>query len=71
MENENKQRLCNMLCRLYRATRAGGELVDLAFDEQAETVTALFDNGAKRVISVIGDSGAALIADVVNHLKIV
>lgn len=68
--DENKQKLCNMLCRLFRATRAGSDVVDISYDEKAELVTVLFDSGGKRIINVAMDSGIALIKDVVNHIDI-
>lgn len=65
---ENKQKLCNDLCRLLRKTRNASDIVKIDFDDKTELVTVLFDSGGTRVINVAMDSGTAMIRDIMNHL---
>lgn len=65
---ENKQGLCNDLCRLLRKTDNASDIVKISYDPLEETATVLFDSGGTRVINVAMDSGTAMIRDIVNHL---
>lgn len=67
---ENKQKLCNMLCRLLRETRVCSDIVSIKFDEATEIVTVLFDSGGTRRINVAMDAGHAMIRDIMNHLEV-
>ena len=40
----------------------------LEYNDDSETVLAKFKNGGLRVIGVEGDSGYAMIKDIVNHI---
>lgn len=44
------------------------DLDRLEYNDDSETVLVKFKNGGLRVIGVEGDSGYAMIKDVVNHI---
>lgn len=67
---ENKREICNSLCATLRKTRDQRDLVSLTFDEALETVTAEYADGEKKEINVWGDSGVALIRDVIEQLVV-
>ena len=67
---ENKQEICNSLCATLQKTRDQKNLESLTFDEALETVTAKYANGDEKEISVWGDSGIALIKDVIEELVV-
>ncbi len=64
---ECKKLIIQKLKSLLICTRAGSDIKDLMLDDREEYVTLVFDGGSKR-ISVMGDSGIALIRDVIKHL---
>lgn len=68
--NENKQEICTSLCTTLQKTRDQRDLLSLTFDENLETVTAEYADGEKKEISVWGDSGIALIKDVIEELVV-
>lgn len=65
---EDKQAICNALAIALRLTRMFEDLDYLAYNDDSETVIAKFKNGGLRVIGVEGDSGYAMIKDIVNHI---
>ena len=65
---EDKQAICNALRRTLRLTRMFDDLDYLEYNDDSETVLAKFKNGGLRVIGVEGDSGYAMIKDIVNHI---
>ena len=67
---ENKQEICNSLCTTLRKTRDQRDLVSLTFDENLEIVIAEYTDGDKKEISVWGDSGVALIKDIIEELVV-
>ena len=67
---ENKQEICDSLCATLQKTRDQRDLLSLTFDEALETVTAEYADGEKKEISVWGDSGIALIKDVIEELVV-
>ena len=67
---ENKQEICNSLCATLQKTRDQRDLISLTFYERLETVTAKYANGDEKEISVWGDSGIALIKDVIEELVV-
>ena len=64
---ENKHIICELLLATLQQTRAGSDIEDLVYDEKG-TVTGIFSSGGKRVILVEGDSGIAMIKDVIRGL---
>ena len=67
---ENKQEICDSLCATLRKTRDQKNLESLTFDENLEIVTAKYTDGEKKEISVWGDSGVALIKDIIEELVV-
>ena len=67
---ENKQEICNSLCATLQKTRDQRDLVSLTFDENLEIVTAKYADGDEKEISVWGDSGVALIKDIIEELVV-
>lgn len=65
---EDKQAICNALATALRTTRMFEDLDYLGYNDDSETVLAKFKNGGLRVIGVEGDSGYAMIKDIVNHI---
>lgn len=68
MHEENKQMICDMLCRALHYTRGAADVTDIQYDADAETATVIFESGGKRVVNVACDSGTALIRDIMNNL---
>lgn len=68
MYEENKELICDLLCVTLKYTRNLFDLEALKYDVANETVTATFRNGGTRVINVAGDSGTAMIRDIMNGL---
>lgn len=67
---ENKQEICNSLCATLQKTRDQRDLLSLTFDEALEIVIAEYTDGDKKEINVWGDSGVALIKDVIEQLVV-
>lgn len=67
---ENKQEICDSLCVTLQKTRDQKNLESLTFDENLEIVIAKYADGEKKEISVWGDSGIALIKDVIEELVV-
>lgn len=65
--DEDKALIVQKLENLLQWTRAGSGIKNLMLDEEEEYVTIVFEGGTKRV-SVTGDSGIAMIRDVIRHL---
>lgn len=64
---EDKETICALLCKTLQQTRGAADLISLTYDGESETVTAVFEGGARK-INVAMDSGIAMIRDIVNHL---
>ena len=67
MKHEDKQKICNLLLPALQATRGLHDLLSLEYDHKTEFVTAVFENGSKR-INVNMDSGTAMISDIMRAL---
>lgn len=65
---ENKQEICDSLCATLQKTRDQRDLLSLTFDEALEIVIAEYTDGEKKEIGVWGDSGVALIKDIIEEL---
>jgi hypothetical protein len=68
IQHEDKQKICELLLKTCQATDNAHDLVALTYDAEAESVTALFESGGKRVINVAMDSGTAMIRDIMGNL---
>lgn len=64
---ENKDMIVGYLKPLLQCTRAGSNIKDLVLNDREEYVTIVFEGGTKEV-PVMGDSGIALIQDVIKCL---
>ncbi len=64
---EDKKQIVEGLKHLLRETRAGSGIVDMVLDDDETMVTVLYEGGSKR-INVDGDSGIALIKDVIKRI---
>lgn len=65
---EDKNVICIALGMALRTTRMFEDLDHLEYNDDSETVLAKFKNGGLRVIGVEGDSGYAMIQDIVKHI---
>ena len=65
---ENKQEILDKLLPALQATRIFRDLASLDYDPQTEMVTAVYDGGATLRVNVSGDSGFAMIKDVLRLL---
>ncbi len=69
--DENKQLICELLTKTLQATRNGHDVVDIRHEKDKrgqETATVVFDNGYKKKINVTGDSGTAMIYDIITKI---
>ena len=65
---EEKQRILDLLLPALRETKDLKELEALEYNPGEETVTAAFMGGSEEKINIAGDSGIAMIYDVVMKL---
>ena len=65
---ENKKDIVRRLKMLLTATRAGSDIADLELNDQQDTVTVTFIHGGSRRVNIAGDSGLAIIRDVIKML---
>lgn len=69
--NEDKQTICDHLCKALRATNYGKDIVILtyaALSETEERVIVTYKSGYSKEINVSWDSGYALIKDVLKNV---
>lgn len=65
---ENKQEILDKLLPALQATRLFRDLVSLEYEPEQKMVTAVYDGGATLRVNVSGDSGFAMIKDVLRLL---
>ena len=65
---EDKQKICNLLLPVLRATRAFYDVLSLEYVESSGLVYARFASGSYKVANVDGDSGAAMISDILKQI---
>lgn len=65
---EDKQDIVRRLKILLVATRAGSDISDLILNDNQDQVAIKFKNGGVRLVDIAGDSGIAIIKDVVKRL---
>nr|DAT27079.1 MAG TPA: hypothetical protein [Bacteriophage sp.] len=63
---EDKQKICDLLLPLLKATRAFSDLDDLEYIQDQDCVLLAFANGYVRKVNVAMDSGIAMIRDVIQ-----
>ena len=69
--NEDKQTICDHLCKALRATSYGRDIVVLtyaALSETEERVIATYKSCYSREINVSCDSGYAMIRDIMKNV---
>ena len=68
---EDKQKICDLLCEVLKATRDQEDLISLVYEKDEagnETVTSIYNKGGSRVVNVTIDSGIAMIRDIMKSL---
>ena len=65
---ENKQAICDSLLTTLKLTRRYENLVYIDYDEDTETVTVIYSAIARTFVDVEGDSGIAMIRDILNQI---
>lgn len=65
---ENKESIVVRLKLLLDATRAGSGIEELILNEKQDKITILFETGSTREVNIAGDSGIAIIQDVIRRL---
>lgn len=65
---ENKQEICNSLCATLQKTRDQRDLIALDYDDANGIVLASYEDGSEIVVNVRGDSGVAMIADIIREI---
>lgn len=69
--NEDKQTICDHLCKALRATSYGKDIVVLTYASLSETeerVIVTYKSGYRREINVSLDSGYAMIRDIMKNV---
>lgn len=64
----NKQEICNKLCGLLNSTFVGQGIRAIGYDPDREEVKILHLGGHIQRINIAGDSGIAMINDVLTHI---
>ncbi len=64
---EDKQKICDLLCKALQATRDQEDLQELLFHPDSEMVSIVYENGGTSV-NVAMDSGIAMIRDILRAL---
>lgn len=70
IQHEDKQNICDLLCKTLQATRNHHDLVALKYeilDNNYELVTIQWENGFQKV-NVSMDSGTAMIRDIMRAI---
>lgn len=65
---ENKEEIVVRLKLLLRATSAGRNIEDLILSEDHNEITIQFVEGGTRKVNIAGDSGYAIIKDVMDKI---
>ena len=65
---ENKEEIILRLKLLLQVTRAGSGIEELLLNETQSRVTIVYQGGYKREVDIAGDSGYAIIQDVMKML---
>lgn len=65
---EDKNKICRLLLSALQETRGLYDLTALEYIPESETVTAVFSHKYYKEVNVEGDSGIAMIKDIVKRL---
>lgn len=66
---EDMQLICNKLLEVFHLTRSLYDIYDLEYDPVTEKVRAYYESGGWKVANVAGDSGIALIKDIIRQIS--
>lgn len=66
--HEDKQMICDLLCRTLQQTRNQEDLVSLTYNDTKETVVVEYQGGGGFEVNVAIDSGIAMIKDILDNL---
>ena len=65
---EDKQLICDRLLEVLKITRGLDDLIYLKYLPDTETVNAHFLHGSVKTVNVWGDSGTAMIRDIIKAI---
>lgn len=65
---EDRQLICMRLTEVLQLTRALWDLEELVYDDKKGAVRAYFANGGGKTANVAGDSGVAMIKDILKQI---
>lgn len=69
---ENKQEICNELCKVLQMTTYSADIVKLIYCHQGleypESVIVQYKNGYSKEINVHMDSGCAMVKDIMEYV---
>lgn len=65
---EDLQKVCDLLTEALKKTRNLRKLKKLYYDKSTETVIATFECGGTKIANVAGDSGTAMISDIIRQV---
>lgn len=65
---EDRQLICDRLLGALRLTQRLQKLVELRYRQDRQEVVAGFETGHTRTVNVAGDSGAAMVEDIISKL---
>ena len=66
---ENKQAICDNLCRTLQMTRSGADIDELIYDVRDEAVFIMYRTGLVVKVRVACDSGLAMIKDIMENVR--
>ena len=68
---EDKQEICNALCKVLKMTLNQADMENLTYTKQRdlEYVTARYTSGAEIIITVTWNSGIVMIRDILKRLS--
>lgn len=67
MIREDKQAICDALCKALQLTRSGSDISEIRYNAEGEYVTVYYTTGHIN-INVAFDSGMAMIRDILKGL---
>ena len=67
MKKEDKQAICDALCKALQLTRSGSSIFEIRYNAEGEYVTVYYTSGHIN-INVAFDSGMAMIRDILRGL---
>lgn len=70
---EDKKKICDLFMLTLQATRQYSDIEALNYEvtpNGEEVVTAIFEQGGRKTANVSGDSGIAMIKDIIKGLAV-